>query len=397
MFENKISSENNVLVLDGNQRSSLAVVRSLGKLNVNIITSDDNIASLAGKSKFSSKYIQSPSAKDNPTEFINWFKDIINSENISIAFPITEITSQLLLINLDQYSDKVKLPFADIDTVMQLADKSKLMKLAQKLGVKHPATQYFQHLDELDLNTIDKFPIVLKPSQSRFFLGNEWLYTEVKIFYSRDELDSFVSKNIAYLKYPFMLQEFIPGSGAGIFAIYDNGIGKAFFAHKRIREKPPTGGVSVLSESVELESEMLSAAQKILDEVKWHGVAMVEFRVDANGIPYLMEVNTRFWGSLQLAIDSGVDFPKMLYNITQDIDTETVTSYKTGQQLRWLLGDIDSMYILIKSRNFTITKKMKTILCFLCPKFTKRRMEVNRMDDFLPAVYEFKQYIKSLF
>ena len=49
--------------------------------------------------------------------------------------------------------------------------------------------------------------------------------------------------------------------------------------------------------------------QELLDELNWHGVAMVEFKVTEDGTPYLMEINTRFWGSLQLAIDAGVDFP----------------------------------------------------------------------------------------
>jgi hypothetical protein len=36
---------------------------------------------------------------------------------------------------------------------------------------------------------------------------------------------------------------------------------------------------------------------------------MVEFKDDGVNPPCLMEINGRFWGSLQLAIDAGVDFP----------------------------------------------------------------------------------------
>jgi predicted ATP-grasp superfamily ATP-dependent carboligase len=51
----------------------------------------------------------------------------------------------------------------------------------------------------------------------------------------------------------------------------------------------------------------------LLGQFDWQGVAMVEFKVEANtGTPYLLEVNGRFWGSLQLAIDAGVDFPALL-------------------------------------------------------------------------------------
>ena len=40
---------------------------------------------------------------------------------------------------------------------------------------------------------------------------------------------------------------------------------------------------------------------------------MVEFKLDArDGVAKLMEINGRFWGSLQLAVDAGVDFPAIL-------------------------------------------------------------------------------------
>ena len=40
----------------------------------------------------------------------------------------------------------------------------------------------------------------------------------------------------------------------------------------------------------------------------------IEFRIDSrDGVPKIMEVNPRFWGSLQLSILSGVDFPYLLY------------------------------------------------------------------------------------
>ncbi len=42
----------------------------------------------------------------------------------------------------------------------------------------------------------------------------------------------------------------------------------------------------------------------------WTGVAMVEFKLDArDGVAKLMEINGRFWGSLQLADRRGRRFP----------------------------------------------------------------------------------------
>ena len=39
-------------------------------------------------------------------------------------------------------------------------------------------------------------------------------------------------------------------------------------------------------------------------------------------IPLAMEINTRFWGSLQLAVDAGVDFPWLLYRMVSGENPE---------------------------------------------------------------------------
>ncbi len=56
----------------------------------------------------------------------------------------------------------------------------------------------------------------------------------------------------------------------------------------------------------------------LLKSLNWIGVAMAEFKVDPrDGIPKLMEVNPRFWGSLHLAIVSGVDFPYLILKMAE--------------------------------------------------------------------------------
>lgn len=61
----------------------------------------------------------------------------------------------------------------------------------------------------------------------------------------------------------------------------------------------------------------------------WHGVAMVEFKVTADGTAYLMEINGRFWGSLQLAIDAGVDFRWLLYQLAAGRPVDPVGCWET--------------------------------------------------------------------
>lgn len=67
---------------------------------------------------------------------------------------------------------------------------------------------------------------------------------------------------------------------------------------------------------------------------------MVEFkRRTTDGTFVLMEINPKFWGSLDLAIYAGVDFPYLLYRMALDGDIEPVTDYRIGARFHWPLPD----------------------------------------------------------
>lgn len=383
-----------ILVLDANQRSALAVTRSLGHTtSYTITTADSSPSALAGQSRFSSHYIQSPSPEDNPEEYINWLMALSAEKKFDLVIPVTEITSQLLLMNSKRLNG-IKLPFATYETVMQLADKGNLITSAAQLNIPHPQSTKFESSAALNVAEV-RFPIVLKPCLSRIYTGQRWIATTVRILSSQAELEATLQRDTYLQSYPFMLQEFIPGHGAGVFCLFDQGKPLAFFAHQRLREKPPQGGVSVLSESVIVDPLLKEYAARLLTGVNWHGVAMVEFRITPDGKAYLMEVNTRFWGSLQLAIDSGIDFPALLTQTALTGQAPIVTEYVVGQRLRWLLGDLDSLYLYLKSHH-SVKEKTVRIFQFLRPRFFKCRHEINRWGDFAPAIFELRVYLRHL-
>lgn len=383
-----------VLVLDANQRSALAVTRSLGRSGQYDISTADSVEdALAGASRYSQTYYRYPDPNQHPRDFIDWIREFSESHHFDLYMPTTEVTSQLLL-QFQEELPQVELPFSDYSDVMALADKVSLVKLAQQTGVAVPETRFFHSRDELAVDQL-VFPVVIKPSLSRIYRQDGWIHTQVRVAKNAAEWHKAIEE-MSYLDYsPFMLQEFIPGHGSGVFCIYNKGKPVQFFAHQRLREKPPEGGVSVLSRSIPVPDDLKAVAERLLGAVNWHGVAMVEFRVSDEGKPYLMEVNTRFWGSLQLAIDAGVDFPLMLANLHLGRPSAPLDTYHVDQRLRWLLGDLDSLYIFLKGA-YPLRRKLRRILAFLSIKFYGQKHEINRLSDLKPAWIELKQYLKSL-
>jgi predicted ATP-grasp superfamily ATP-dependent carboligase len=384
------------LILDANQRSALAVTRSLGRRGVPLITADETSSALAGRSKYSGSYFKYPSPKTQSVQFIDFLADFIPRHEIDVVIPMTELTTTLLLSNQSAFSHVI-LPFADLNTVDALADKCQLMRMAATLSIPIPKTWFVETVEALPELGILPYPLVLKPGKSWQPQEGIWSRRAVRFAQSPSEVTTIVTQDPAFHGHPFLLQECVTGVGQGVFALYDHGRPVVFFAHRRLREKPPSGGVSVLCESIPVDPQLLAHAKALLDKVGWHGVAMVEFKVDPQtDTPYLMEVNTRFWGSLQLAIYAGVDFPWLLYQLACGASPGASEKYRIGIRSRWLLGDIDNLYLTMRDRQNTFRDKLAALAEFLTPHPLRTRHEVNRWGDPGPFWYELKHYIHDL-
>jgi predicted ATP-grasp superfamily ATP-dependent carboligase len=328
--------------------------------------------------------------------FERWLIETVHENHITFVQPVTEISCQTVLAIRDKLPKTCIVPFVDLETILRVSNKATLIELAKEVKIKVPRSRCYAKGIDLPLEDFTEFPLVLKPFRSQIETASGWLSTSVSVAHSSSELERLVQERPEFRDHPILLQEFIPGHGAGVFALYDKGKVVTTFAHRRVREKPPAGGVSVLSESVLPSPAIRDAAISLLDRVGWHGVAMVEFRVDAEGTPHLMEVNTRFWGSLQLAIDAGIDFPWLLYCLSMGLPFEPPTTYRVGKRLRWFLGDIDSLYLYLRDPKFSQFDKAIRILDFITPRPFTTRHEVFRWSDPLPGVFEFKGYVRHL-
>lgn len=389
-----------VLMLDGNTRSALAATRSLGRKGVPVVVADQAERNLSSASKYCSESFAYPSPAGDWEGFLTTVRTECSRRGIKVIFPMTEISIAIVLKHRERVAPLI-LPFVGFDTFDALADKWELFQLAQQLHLSTPKTQFVSDISSF--GAIDpelKFPVVVKPYRSIMWSNGRWISASVKYAGSARELKEIVARYEYFNQHSFLIQEYISGEAQGIFALYAHGKPVSFFAHRRLRERPPSGGVSVLSESIEPNPEAQKAARALLDYVGWHGVAMVEFKVSAEGVPYLMEVNGRFWGSLQLAIDAGVDFPWLLYQLATGRDLDRVNGYTTGVKCRWLLGDLASLCTILisngSSPHLQRFGKVQSVLQFLNFFDKASKYEVNRWDDVNPSLFELTQSVIAL-
>ena len=81
----------------------------------------------------------------------------------------------------------------------------------------------------------------------------------------------------------------------------------------RLREIDPRGSGSSARRSIPLTAQVQQFSSVLVKEIGLEGISMVEFKRPHNSAsPVLMEINARPWGSLQLPISCGIDYPTHL-------------------------------------------------------------------------------------
>ena len=326
-----------VLVLDGMWNKTLAVVRSLGSKGFFVAVGEKTRFATSLFSKYCNRRIIYPSPVEKSGEFLKWLENELKQYRYDVVIPTELSTQKLLTDHLQRFSAYCKIPFANSELCMKLQDKAVLMEFARLKGVDIPRTYIVHDLADLEevIEKID-FPAVIKPRASSGSRG---------IVYVKNKSEFKCSYESVHMNYPFpIIQEFIPkGGGAlGVGLLLNNTSDvRASFVYRRLREYPVEGGPSTLRESIKRDDVRI-IAENLLKDLKWTGVAHVEFVIDPRDLkPRLLEVNPRFWGSLSLAIEAGVDFPYLLYQLAVKGDIDPVHDYRTGVMCRFVLpGDL---------------------------------------------------------
>ncbi|MDZ7759330.1 MAG: ATP-grasp domain-containing protein [Desulfovermiculus sp.] len=394
----------NILITDGENRSALAATRSLGRKGCQVMVTGKAETTLASSSTHCTKGIAVPDPDTAGRDYAQAILDIARREEIDVILPMTEVSIYLLNSVRDRLPSGVVLACSPPEKMAAVSNKFDLFQKAQQLGVPVPATHYLQSPEDLPGVTQDipRYPVVIKPSLSRLPQGKGFLSGGVKYAASREELEHiYATKEI--LQYPSMIQERIEGPGTGLFTLFDRDQHLALFSHRRIREKPPSGGVSVVSESAPLDEEMVEHACRLLSAVGWQGVAMVEFKRDnRDGQAKLMEINGRFWGTLQLAVSCGVDFPGLYLDLLLGTKPDgVVREYRVGHRMKWFLGTLDHLLIRLKNKDADLNlpsgypSKWKAVVDFLHVWERNTSFDVLDRKDLRPFLFEARNYLKG--
>ena len=391
-------------VTDGDERPALAIARSLGRRGITVIVGEQRPTSLASTSRYCARHVTYPSPYVECDAFDRFLTSFLARERVDVVMPVTDVTTHAACRNQERLARDCSLAAPPFDAFDLVTNKARLIEHASRCGVPVPRTHVVAGRPRLNsvVGNVE-YPAVVKPVYSRTRTAAGWVAGAAHYVRSRAELLRVYDDHDYLAFHTSLIQERVVGPGVGLFVLFDRGRLVADFSHRRLREKPPAGGVSVLSESVPVDPRLRDHAIRLLAPIGWHGVAMLEYKHDQRtGDCVLIEINGRFWGSLQLAVDAGVDFPFLAYQLARGLRPDADLPGRTGVKSRWLLGDLDHVLLrLFRSREAlglldgapSAARAVVEFLRFFEPGL---HYDVISGSDWRPFAYEVRQYIRGL-
>jgi predicted ATP-grasp superfamily ATP-dependent carboligase len=337
-----------VLILDAVVKQSLTGVRSLGRAGLRVAVGE-SIAKLDPRvpvQAFRSRYCQGtlllPDLVADTPGFIAALTAFVAEHSPRMILPGEDVTIGILRPYRKQFADLGCIFALAPDPALDVAnDKDRTLAVAARLGIAYPVTIRLQGVEDVPAVAAELgFPFVLKPTISwpSDRLGPRERLQPIDVV--RNEEATKVIRRFLDAGSGVLAQEWVPGRREGVTLFIKDDEVLAACGHIAHRTNPPLGGSSVVRESVMAPADTLDAAVRLAREIGLQGVCEVEFRRDADNRALLMEINARLAGTIENAVQAGVDFPLMIWRSITGLDVAPVTRYRCGVRSRWLYGDL---------------------------------------------------------
>ncbi len=373
------------LVLDGRLRQSLTTVRSLGSRGLRVAVLETSNS--GGVPAFSSRWCQQRfvcPANQGTEAYLTYVEQLLDRTDARVLITSSDGTIAFIRRHREQLERRVRIALAKEPALGIAINKEQTLAIARQLGVGVPravtvgaVSEVAAALHEIGLPAVVK-PVESWDEQHSMLLKSELVTTPDEARRAVEELTRFGGTTL--------FQEFLPGRRESLSLFSAHGEVYARFAFWGKRTYPLLGGTYVLRQAIAFPPDTGEQAERLVREIGLEGYAQVEFRRDAVGKPYLMEINPRLNLAVAHAVNAGVDFPYLLYRWASGEQIESVESYRTGGWMRHLEGDIKATAAAVRQHGRPgVPSPARAILDFCLSFFMPMKYDYVDWRDLRPA------------
>lgn len=346
------------VLLGANNQSMLTLAKLLCKRNVRVDVIDWQDSVIKYSSRVD-KFYKLSDIEVNVEKFVNEFLKLLISNAYDFLIPVNDVALEVCIHFKNRIEKNVKIAgLPDNDSYEYCHNKYRLINICKEVGINYPKTLYIDSLNKLKevLPTIE-YPVILKPISSKLIYNNKLYSFNVKKIFDKETLIDEVREKINII--PMMIQEVIDGTGVGFNVLCKNGDVVMAYQHQRITE-PLGGGASSYRCTIPIESYgLLDISSQLLKAIKWNTLGMLEYKI-SDDKPYIMELNGRYWGSVELGRAAGIDIPAAI--IDEAIEQKKIEN-KIDFKLKYARNlFLDLKYII---ENFKHTRSVTPFIKWL--------------------------------
>ncbi len=326
-----------VIVPDGHWPKALPVIRALGKGGFDVFVCAQTRLCPAMFSRWTRRLRLVPCAEERPEEYAQalaaWCDELAAEGGLPVLMPMEEDSAALFLdARFRGKASFLMPPRASFETA---CDKFKTFSLARQLDIPVPESHCIKTPDDL-----------LHFRKTHGEAGRSWVVKPVRSSGGRGvryALPATAADCEEYFRLfgTCLVQERLGSRFMAVgtsFLLDADGRRVAAFCHDRVDEHPPTGGASTYRTSSH-HPGLLQMAEKLLGALSWRGLAMVEWKYDpVSGDCALLEINPRVWGSIELPVRAGVNFPLLYAQTCLGREMAPIEEYSRGLSCGWLAG-----------------------------------------------------------
>jgi predicted ATP-grasp superfamily ATP-dependent carboligase len=319
-----------LIVEDGTQRGALAAVRSLGTAGHRVGVASPS-RGYAARSRWCRSWHEIPAPVPPTTSFADAITSCASANGYEIAFGVGDAEA----LALSQHRDTLgcSLGYPQHDVVVRAFDKALISDMAVEAGIAVP-----RRFEGEDGDIV--FPVIVKETLH----GPETATAaSMRVFATVAHNESELAAAVATIEErggEAMIEERVAGDLEAIFLYALDGVVWASGRQVAERLYPAGAGVSCRAVTAPMDRELMNKVEELVRTLGWSGVAELQFLRPPDGIPRLIDLNGRFYGSLALAVEAGVDLPVLWVEGIQGRPPTARIEARPGVRYQWLEGDL---------------------------------------------------------
>lgn len=338
------------------RRTGLGVIRSLGKLGVEVYAADEYHAPGLYSRYVKKRFLFDGVANCGEEAFVQRLLEIgrvIEGKLKPVLFTGSDDYLPIIARNWEKLSEYF---LSASETNEELLHKNllkdQMYHIAEEADVKYPQTRYSRDFTDAGL----RYPVVVKPSLRKSSdYDDDFCVFKIRKCADRTSLQDAIgllrAKNIE-----FVVQEFIDGEDDSLFTV-------GLYAHKgrvlgaatarKLRQFPPVTGECSLGELVN-EPGARIAADAFISFSGITGICQVEFKKH-DGCYYLMEINPRPWSWNSLMEYAGVNLPFLACSASYGHLPRSPVEQKKYSGT-WIFALMDLKYHVLEARDVSVSR-----------------------------------------